>query len=440
MNSQVSNDILERVILGSLIGFHIIACCISLACLSRDYYVYHIYYDPVLLKGAALAIAAFALLSYVFLRAPFSFGYFVGFYFYTMVVGYLWLNSFSRFEYNHWLSGASAVASMVGFLAPALFVSSPIRQRFRIEESTFDRMLTFILVVGVATILFSATYSFRLVSLAQMYEFREKITIPNPLYYWIGITSNSLLPFIFACFVVRKSYWRAGFTLALLLLFYPITLNKIALFTPAWLLTLAVLTRLFDCRVTVVISLLLPLIAGLVLYQILGTDARRYLELVNLRMIATPSNAMDIYNDFFFHHPYTYFCQIRLLKALVACPYQDQLGVVMSSAYGLGNFNASLFSTEGIASVGPLLAPIPVLICGLVVAFANRLSAGLPSRLVLISSSVLPQILLNVPLTTTLLSHGAAFLFLLWYVAPRSMFPEQAPLVRVAFHGLSRST
>ena len=30
--------------------------------------------------------------------------------------------------------------------------------------------------------------------------------------------------------------------------------------------------------------------------------------------------------------------------------------------------------------------------------------------------AMLPQILLNVPLTTTLLTHGAAILFLLWYV------------------------
>ncbi len=96
----------------------------------------------------------------------------------------------------------------------------------------------------------------------------------------------------------------------------------------------------------------------------------------------------------------------------------------MARAYELGNFNASLFSTEGIASVGPLFAPVTVFACALVIAFANRLSAGLPPRFILISSAALPQILLNVPLTTTLLSHGAALLFLLWYITPRSFFPQ----------------
>ena len=43
--------------------------------------------------------------------------------------------------------------------------------------------------------------------------------------------------------------------------------------------------------------------------------------------------------------------------------------MVMEEAYGLGNFNASLFATEGIASVGPLFAPVTAFAC-----------AGLSSR------------------------------------------------------------
>jgi hypothetical protein len=429
ITNVLADKIPTRTSLGLLVGLHVVACCISLAYLSHSYGFYHIYYDPALVSGAIVTIAAYATLSYLFLKAPFSFGYFLGFNFYTMVLGYLWLNCFSRFEYNHWLSGASAALSVVAFLIPALFVTSPIRQGFTIGESTFDRVLILILILGVGTIVVSASYGFKMVSLKHMYDFRGKSNMPTALIYWVGIVSNALLPFVFACFVVRENYWRAGLTLALLLLFYPITLNKIAFFAPAWLLVLTVLTRLFDCRIVVVLSLFLPLLAGIVLYGIFGLQDARYLEIVNLRMIATPSNAMDVYNDFFFRHPFTYFCQISFLKTFVSCPYQEQLGEVMQRAYGLGNFNASLFATEGIASVGPLLAPISVLACGLVIALANRLSAGLPPRFILISGSIVPQILLNVPLTTTLLSHGAAFLFLLWYLTPRSIFTEQTPLV-----------
>ena len=63
-------------------------------------------------------------------------------------------------------------------------------------------------------------------------------------------------------------------------------------------------------------------------------------------------------------------------------------------------------------------------------ALVNRLSAGLPPRFILISGAIIPQVLLNVPLTTTLLTNGAGILFLLWYVTPRAMF-EQNQLSRM---------
>jgi hypothetical protein len=59
------------------------------------------------------------------------------------------------------------------------------------------------------------------------------------------------------------------------------------------------------------------------------------------------------------------------------------------------------------------------------VALGNRLSAGLPSSFTLVSGAILVQIMLNVPLTTVLLSHGAGLLFLLWYITPRSMFQQE---------------
>jgi hypothetical protein len=166
--------------------------CISLTYLRRNFGAYQIYCDPALLNGAIVVVAAFAVFSYLFLKACFRFGYFLGFYFCTTVLGYLRLNCFSHFEYNHWLSGASAVVSTVVFLIPALFVSSSIPQGFTITESTFDRILTFILMLGVATVLIGATYSFKVVSLTRMNDFRDKISMPALLYYWIGITSNAL--------------------------------------------------------------------------------------------------------------------------------------------------------------------------------------------------------------------------------------------------------
>ena len=138
---------------------------------------------------------------------------------------------------------------------------------------------------------------------------------------------------------------------------------------------------------------------------------------------------MDIYNEFFSSHPLTYFCQIRVLKSVIDCPYQDQLSIVIFNNYPFGgNFNASLFATEGIASLGALFAPVSVLVGGLIIAFANRLSAGLPPWFVLVSGAILIQFLLNVPLSTVLFTHGAGLLFLLWYITPRAIFEKPGAL------------
>jgi hypothetical protein len=183
----------------------------------------------------------------------------------------------------------------------------------------------------------------------------------------------------------------------------------------------------------VILSLFAPLMAGLILIVLFWSGlipekaAIPYFWLLNFRVIAIPSMAMDYYNDFFSQHDLTYFCQIQLLKLFTACAYQEPLGTVIYKAFGIGgNFNASLFATEGIASVGPIFAPVVALFCGLVLAIGNRMSAGLPPRFVLTSGAILPFVLLNVPLTVTLLTHGAAVLFLLWYVTPRIMFEPTA--------------
>ena len=66
-------------------------------------------------------------------------------------------------------------------------------------------------------------------------------------------------------------------------------------------------------------------------------------------------------------------------------------------------------------------------ILGLVIAIGSRMADGLPHRFVLLSGAMLPLVLLNVPLSIVLVTHGAAMLFLLWYVTPRSIFRQDDP-------------
>ena len=431
--SRFFRVIRERVGLQLLLYFQIAACCISLICVSKLYPEYHIFYNPDGWLGAVAITALLALISVLFVFAEFSFGYLVGFYLFTMITGYLWLNHFSEFSYNHRLTGLSALASTIAFLLPALFIRAPVRQIWTLSTSGFERLLNAILLLATATVIVGAVYNFRLVQTSEIYTYRETLSFPRYLNYLIGTTTSALLPFAFACFVERKNPWRAGAAVVLLLLFYPIILNKLVLFSPAWIIVMALFSKLFEAKITAVLSLFGLLATGIVLFALFKSGAipdklaLPYFSLVNLRMIAIPSMAMDYYNDFFSRNDLMYFCQIQLLKSVISCPYQEPLAVVIYNAFGIGGYlNASLFATEGVASVGAMFAPVTVFVCGLVIALGNRLSAGLPPRFILISGAIFAHILLNVPLATTLVTHGLALLFLLWYLTPRTMYDAKS--------------
>ncbi|MBR0723687.1 hypothetical protein [Bradyrhizobium manausense] len=418
-----------RPILAVLIVLSVAVFCVSAANVSKLYPEYQIVYGSAALTSALMAVALFAPAFLLFVVAEFSIGYFVGFYLCSMVLGYLWLSFFSLRAYDHEAARLSAAASAIVFLLPVLFLRSSLPQIRMLSVKSFDRLLLVLFLVCAATVAVGAAYNFRFVSPDNASLLRTD-ALPTSVNYLIGITSGSLLPFLFAYCVARKSFWRAGAVVLLMLLYYPIAVSKMAFFAPAWLIVLALLARLFEARVVVVLSLLLPIVAGVLLFTFLGgigpvvRFAGAYHFIVNFRLLAVPSLALDLYNEFFASHELTHFCQIKVLKPFIACPYQDQLGVVMLKYFpGGGTYNASLFTTEGIASVGMLYAPVTVFLCGMVIAFGNRASAGLPASFVLVSGGMLVQNLLNVPLSTALLTHGGALLFLLWYLMPRDALP-----------------
>ncbi|WGS22862.1 hypothetical protein [Bradyrhizobium sp. ISRA463] len=369
----------ERCKLAALLLLYVAAMCGSLACVAQLYAAYHILFQWDGLPWASAVVAAFAVIAVCFVYAEFSFGYFAGFYLFMMIAGYLWLNQFSVFTYNHISSGLSAAASATAFILPALFIRSPLPQPRMLSARDVDRLIDAILVFGLAAVLIGAAYDFRIVSIEHIYDYRETLRTPRAVNYMIGIASGALLPFAFACSVELGKPWRAAVALLLLLALYPITLSKISLLTSIWLVVMTILSRILELRVAVVVSLFAPLTAGLILFAlakhnwISSTIALPYLGLVNFRMIAIPSLAMDYYNDFFSRHELTHFCQISLLKPLMSCPYNEQISVVIYKAFPTGGyFNASLFATEGIASVGPLFAPITAFACGLVIGWQTE--------------------------------------------------------------------
>lgn len=412
---------------------HVMVCAVSLYFVTLvNSFPGVISSDQSHLPAAILNVVAFSPVVLLFAIGRFSFGYLVGFYFYIMVLGYLWLIEFSLLEYDHRLALASIVLSALAFLAPALFITTPVRQAVVLPARAFHMMPSVILIASATIIGIGSLYNLKLVDLNEMYKYRAEVALPAYLRYAVWIFSSALLPFAFACFVVSKRFLQAGVALLLMLLFYPIILTKTALFAPVWLVFLALISKLVEARKATILSFFLPVVIGVtcaLLYNaglIPLKPGMVYFGIVNNRMIAIPSLALEVYNNYFSGHPLTHFCQINIVKLVAACPYDEPIWAVMAKAYDLGAFNASLFATEGIASVGLVLAPVSALTCGLIIALGNRLSSGLPPRFVLLSTGILPQVLLNVPLSTALLTNGVGLLFLLWYVAPRPAFDQVA--------------
>jgi hypothetical protein len=361
-----------------------------------------------------------------FVFANFSFGYLAGFYLFTMMAGFFWLNTFSVLTYDHHAALISAAASIILFLLPSLMIRGP-SWTFPLSHRLFDRIPEAILCFAAAILIVCAYHGFHFVGLDGMAQYRTEPVHSSAVEYAIGNINGALIPFAFACFLARKRWLMLAALCVVSLLYYPVTLTKVSLFLAPFLIFMAVISSRFEARVSVIISLLVPLIIGLSAVTGLEwadvTHSRLIAFLVlNFRLLAIPAISLEHYFAFFSDHSLTHFCQLSALKAVIACPYSDQLGVVFANQYHLGNMNASLFATEGIASVGPMFAPIAALACGLVIALGNMVSAGLPPRFILISAAVIPHILLNVPLSTTLLSNGFGLLMLLWYLAPRSYF------------------
>jgi hypothetical protein len=382
--------------------------------------------NPRFWPAVAVTVAA-ALFIPLFMRARFGFGYLIGFNFYCLIAGSLWLSHFTLGaadgDYNRAEARWSAAASLLLVLLPLLFQVKPLRPRVTLSARTMSRLLLAVLAFTAVVLAWNARYGFALVSTNEADRLRDTLSRPTVLSYIDGWLIAALLPFAFAWFATQRRYGPAALSIFLIAAFYPVLLNKTVAFTGVWLPFLFILFSLVEARRATILALLLPMLIGLIvaLLTIVGLPNKIFALVfggVNYRMLAFPAWALERYFDFFAHHDLTHFCQIGIVRHFTGCPYQFQLGAEMETHYHMGNLNGSLFATEGVASVGPVLAPLSALVCGLILSIGNSVSAHLPKRMVATSAGVAMQVLVNVPLSASLLSNGMLLLFLLWYVTP----------------------
>jgi hypothetical protein len=367
--------------------------------------------------GTAISLCLLPLFAFT----NFSFGYLVGVAFTGMVVGFVWLSYFTSSRYDPAIVRWSALASLLAFLVPLLLQSWPAPRMFKIKKKTMDVGVKALLVIAALILLLNFRYGFTLVGLRAAEQLRGGIAQPTLLSYATNNVIYAVLPFAFAFYAQRGSRLLAAASLLLIPCFYPALLNKTVLFAAVWLPFVFLIFRSFEPKQASVISLGAPLALGLLVHSILPAEnpiAHFVFGYANERMFAIPSIAMDYYADFFAAHPKTHFCQINIVRMIFGCPYSEQLGVIFAGRYGVGNLNASLFATEGIASTGLIWLPLVMFMCGLVLSIGSSCSRHLSPLMIATSSPLALMALLNVPLSTALLTNGLLLLFLLWYLCP----------------------
>jgi hypothetical protein len=400
----------------------LLTICLSLLLVAGDVSAaFHIAYNSSNAWPAVFSAVLFSLCAAAISARSFSFGYFVGFYMLAVSCGYVWLSYFTPLSYDHVAARWSTVLSAASFFLTATVTFNRAPKLPSLSISQMDWLVKCLLGLVIILATYGAITGLHFVGPFESESIRRELDHPLWMKYAISISLSSLIPFSFAWFTERRAYWAAALCIVIALSFYPIDVSKTALIAPFWLIFVFVLAKIAEPRVATILSLLLPLLAGFAALLIDPSRPELVFRVINFRMLAIPSSGLDHYYHYFSSHPLTHFCQISLIGKLFSCALPDQLGVLLAQKYALGNYNASLLATEGVASVGVYLAPLAAGLCGLLISFGNFGSAGIAPSFVLLSSSVLVVMIMNVPLTVAMASHGGIILFGLWLITPRAI-------------------
>ncbi len=328
---------------------------------------------------------------------------------------------------------ASLAASMACIFAVAGAGAGPDRQFFSLRGlSVVVQALT---ILSVALLVIVYRDYMRLVSFAEVYDLRfETADVEAPLLtgYLISWLTYCFLPFLVASALLRRSASSIAWALLASVLIYAATGAKSALLLPFIVVGLYLLMGrkgTFD----VLTRLLWGLGAGVFGVVLLLPDEGAWVwvkSLLLLRTLGTGGWVLSTYYEYFTRNGYTFYTHIGPVNAVThAYPYGDlSLGQLIGRAYvgsDDANFNANFWASDGFAALGiPGIAVVTVVVCG-VLFMINRVSNGFSSRFVALWMTGFWFALMNMPLTTALLSGGGLLsVFFMWAARLRWRIPR----------------
>lgn len=294
----------------------------------------------------------------------------------------------------------------------------PVRSERRLVP-----ILGIVTVISLLVLVITYHEHMRLVSFEDVYDLRlESSEIQRGILadYLLSWLSYCFLPFYFARGVLRRSSADIVFGLLGCVLIYAATGSKAAILMPAIIVVLNLLYgsgKDFLLRLVVVLTVSIMLIIELLPDEGLLLWVK---SILMLRVLGTGGWTMATYYDYFSANGFTFYSHIGPVNALTgAYPYgKYSLGQLIGLHYSgseQANFNANFWASDGFAALG--LAGVPIVTVALCAVFfaINRITRGYSTRFVVLWLAGFWLALLNVPLTTALLSGGGGMiLLLLW--------------------------
>ena len=286
--------------------------------------------------------------------------------------------------------------------------------------------LIILLFAGVALVLLVATnfQHMRLVSFADVYDLRldaseqQSIGAVQYLNSWL---SYCFLPFFIARGIISRHWKSLAIGMTGCLLVYLSSGAKSVILMP---LIMLMIWFVLKARTHFLFLLLSGTAAATILVLFFPDDSALSWgkSVLLMRTFATGGWTVSLYYEYFSANGYTYYSHIRFVDMVTqAYPYGERsLGQMIGIEYSgsdLANFNANFWASDGFAAMG--LWGIPVvtaILCGFLV-LVNRVSSYFDSEFISLWMSGFWLALLNVPLSTAILSGGGGVIVVLLWIS-----------------------
>lgn len=304
-----------------------------------------------------------------------------------------------------------------------------------IPPARIKPVMAVLMVISLSLLVWTYRDHMRFVGFDDVYDLRFETNEldTGPLVdYFVSWLSYCFLPYYLARGIIDKRMRDVLLAITAALLIYMSTGAKAMILMPPIML---IMHGLLNARERLLPMLLAVLTAALLFVtEFLPDDGIGFWVkfVFLLRTMCAGGWANFVYYDYFTQNGLTYYSHIGVVNNLTgAYPYgKYSLGQTIGIEYSgseLANYNANFWASDGFAALG--LVGIPVVTVAVLAMFyiINRISSRYSAHFVALWLSGFWLGLLNLPLTTALVSAGGALtLMLLWFTAQRARRPRPA--------------